>query len=118
MVRLVTAYTATARQLQLPAWADPAGAPDGLGGVGEVQASHGGDLEAAELDPAAAVVAEGRRDANGLGVGHYVRLEPGRLAHREGLAVEGTGRMVHHPALAGHVPMVDEVAGRLWVVGG
>jgi hypothetical protein len=28
---------------------DPAGDPDGLGGVGEVQASEGGDLQAAEL---------------------------------------------------------------------
>jgi hypothetical protein len=65
MVRLVTAYTATARQLRLPAWADPAGAPDGLGGVGEVQASHGGDLEAAELDPAAAVVAAVVGDGDG-----------------------------------------------------
>jgi hypothetical protein len=36
---------------------DPAGDPDGLGGVGEVQASDGGDLQAAELDPAVAAVA-------------------------------------------------------------
>jgi hypothetical protein len=28
---------------------DPAGDPDGLGGAGEVQASEGGDLQAAEL---------------------------------------------------------------------
>jgi hypothetical protein len=36
---------------------DPAGDPQRLGGVGEVQAIHGGDLEPAELDPAVATVA-------------------------------------------------------------
>jgi hypothetical protein len=36
---------------------DPAGDADRLGGVGEVQASHGGDLQAAEFDPAVAAVA-------------------------------------------------------------
>jgi hypothetical protein len=35
---------------------DPAGDADRLGGVGEVQASDGGDLEPAELDPAMAAV--------------------------------------------------------------
>jgi hypothetical protein len=42
---------------------DPAGDPDGLGGVGEVQASHGGDLEAADLHavvaPVAGVIGDG-----------------------------------------------------------
>src|SRR5215216_3644226 len=36
---------------------DPAGDADRLGGVGEVQASDGGDLQAAELDVAVAAVA-------------------------------------------------------------
>jgi len=36
---------------------DPAGDPQRLGGVGEVQAGDGGDLEAAGLDPAVAAVA-------------------------------------------------------------
>jgi hypothetical protein len=37
--------------------ADPAGDPQGLGGVGEVQAGDGGDLQAAELGTAVAAVA-------------------------------------------------------------
>jgi hypothetical protein len=37
--------------------ADPAGDPQGLGGVGEVQASHGGDLQLAKLHAAVAAVA-------------------------------------------------------------
>jgi hypothetical protein len=36
---------------------DPAGDADGLGGVGEVQAGDGGDLQAADLDAAVAAVA-------------------------------------------------------------
>jgi len=36
---------------------DPAGDADGLGGVGEVQASDGGGLQAAELGPTMAAVA-------------------------------------------------------------
>jgi hypothetical protein len=36
---------------------DPAGDPQGLGGVGEVQASHGGDLQAADLHAVVAAVA-------------------------------------------------------------
>jgi hypothetical protein len=36
---------------------DPAGDADGLGGVGEVQVSDGGDLQAADLGPAVAAVA-------------------------------------------------------------
>jgi hypothetical protein len=36
---------------------DAAGDADRLGGVGEVQASHGGDLQAADLGPAVAAVA-------------------------------------------------------------
>src|SRR6266498_4450646 len=38
-------------------WPDAAGDADGLGGVGEVQASHGGGLQAADLDPAVPAVA-------------------------------------------------------------
>jgi hypothetical protein len=35
----------------------PAGDPQGLGGVREVEAGDGGDLQAADLDPAVAAVA-------------------------------------------------------------
>jgi hypothetical protein len=42
--------------------ADPAGDADGLGGVGEVQARDGGDLQAADLDAAVAAVAGGVGD--------------------------------------------------------
>jgi hypothetical protein len=38
-------------------WPDSAGDADGLGGVGEVQASDRGDLQVADLDPAVAAVA-------------------------------------------------------------
>jgi hypothetical protein len=37
--------------------ADAAGDLDGLGGVREAQASHGGDLQGADLDPTVALVA-------------------------------------------------------------
>jgi hypothetical protein len=65
-VRLVTAYTVTVRQRRL----DPAGDADRLGGVGEVQASDGGDLEAADLQacvPAVAGVVLGWDAAPGQG---------------------------------------------------
>src|SRR5512132_1537732 len=38
-------------------WPDPAGEPDGWGGVGEVQTSDGGDLQPAELHAVVAAVA-------------------------------------------------------------
>jgi hypothetical protein len=44
--------------------ADPAGDAQRLGGVGEVQASDGSDLEAAGLDAAVAVVASVVDDGN------------------------------------------------------
>jgi hypothetical protein len=43
---------------------DPAGAADRLGGVGEVQASHGGCLQAAALGAAVAAVAGGVGDGD------------------------------------------------------
>ena len=60
---------------------DPAGDAEGLGGVGEVQARHGGDLEPAELDPAVPAVA---------GLVHHGDVAPrqgGELVAQAGLVI-------------------------------
>jgi hypothetical protein len=44
--------------------ADPAGDPQRLSGMGEVQAGDGGDLQAAGLDPAVAAVVDGVGDGD------------------------------------------------------
>jgi hypothetical protein len=64
-VRLVTACTVTVRQRRLVERVGPAGDPQGLGGVGEVQAGDGGDLQAAGLHPAVYADTPARRRPNG-----------------------------------------------------
>ena len=58
---------------------DPAGDADGLGGVGEVQASDGGDLQAAEFHPVVAAV------AGTVGDGDLAPGEAGELVVEGGL---------------------------------
>ena len=76
-VRLVMACTVTARQRR-PAGGRTRRVMRSLGGVGEVQASDGGDLELAGLDAAVAAVAGVVGDGDLTpGQGHELLLERG-----------------------------------------
>jgi hypothetical protein len=54
---LATAYTVTVRQRRLCRDRTRRGDPQGLGDVREVQASHGGDLQAADFGSTVAAIA-------------------------------------------------------------
>jgi hypothetical protein len=66
MGRLVTGSTVTVRQVRRPGLADPADAADRLGGAAKVRAGDGGDLQAAELDPAAVAAARAQHAGQGV----------------------------------------------------